>query len=64
MKRAICIFTALFILYFSVFAPVSSATYSAGSYHYYLPGFASGSGIWTGFALSNDSNQTRRLSEN
>ena len=61
MKRAICFFTALLILSFSVFAPVSSASYSAGPYHYYLPGFASGNGVWTGLALSNNGNQASEL---
>ncbi|MCK5681664.1 DUF1566 domain-containing protein, partial [bacterium] len=32
---------------------ICPVTYTPGPYHYYLPGFASGNGSWTGLGLSN-----------
>jgi len=61
MKRVACFSMILLALCFSVSVPVSFAAYSAGPFHYYLPGFASGNGIWTGLALSNDGDQANEL---
>ena len=58
MKKVLCFIVILLLVVFNLRSSAALATYNEGLYSYYLPGFISGGGSWTGMALSNDCGQS------